>query len=123
MTREEAHQLIAQREGRVCVRLYRRADGTVITADCPIGRRHATRPMWWSVTGFVALMASGAAVWSRPAAPANHSAPAIQTPLVDRARTWPVVGAVVNRVSPQPVMMGDIAMPPAPVAPTPPVGE
>ena len=47
MTREEAHQLIAQHEGGVCVRLYRRADGTVITADCPVGKREATRPMWW----------------------------------------------------------------------------
>lgn len=37
MTREEAATFLAQAEGRVCVRLFRRADGTVITRDCPVG--------------------------------------------------------------------------------------
>jgi hypothetical protein len=35
MTSDEAVALIAGREGRLCARLFRRADGTVITADCP----------------------------------------------------------------------------------------
>lgn len=39
MTRAEAEALVAGRtgEGRMCVRLYKRADGTVITQDCPVG--------------------------------------------------------------------------------------
>lgn len=37
MSREEAEAFIAECEGRVCVRLYRRADGTVLTRDCPVG--------------------------------------------------------------------------------------
>ena len=37
MTREEAEALIFNAEGRLCVRIYRRADGTVITSDCPVG--------------------------------------------------------------------------------------
>jgi hypothetical protein len=37
MASDEATALIAGREGRVCARLFRRADGTVITADCPAG--------------------------------------------------------------------------------------
>lgn len=37
MTREEAESLIMNAEGRLCVRIYRRADGTVITSDCPVG--------------------------------------------------------------------------------------
>lgn len=41
MTRDEAEALIAGSEGRLCARLYRRADGTVITSDCPIGLRWA----------------------------------------------------------------------------------
>lgn len=36
-TRDEAEAFLAQREGRVCARLYQRADGTVITRDCPVG--------------------------------------------------------------------------------------
>jgi hypothetical protein len=39
MTRTEAERLIASREGRLCVRFYRRADGTMITQDCPKGLR------------------------------------------------------------------------------------
>ena len=37
MTREEAENFLFAAEGRVCVRLYRRRDGTVITQDCPVG--------------------------------------------------------------------------------------
>jgi len=37
MTTREARALIRQHEGRLCVRLYRRADGTVLTRDCPEG--------------------------------------------------------------------------------------
>src|SRR5262245_58249672 len=34
LTRVEARRLIAKREGRLCVRIFRRPDGTVATADC-----------------------------------------------------------------------------------------
>jgi hypothetical protein len=37
MTADEATALIHEREGRLCVRLFRRADGTVLTSDCPVG--------------------------------------------------------------------------------------
>src|SRR6266513_439997 len=39
MTRDEAESLIARNEGRLCVRFYRRADGSIITRDCPVGLR------------------------------------------------------------------------------------
>jgi hypothetical protein len=39
LTRIEAETLIASTEGRICARLYRRADGSVITKDCPVGLR------------------------------------------------------------------------------------
>ena len=35
LTSHEAAALIANREGRLCARLFRRADGTIVTADCP----------------------------------------------------------------------------------------
>lgn len=37
MTREEAEDLIGNSEGRLCVRFYRRVDGTVLTQNCPVG--------------------------------------------------------------------------------------
>jgi hypothetical protein len=43
MTRTEAEALIANTEGRICARLYRRFDGTIITKDCPVGLRAIRR--------------------------------------------------------------------------------
>jgi hypothetical protein len=45
MSREQAEKLIRQKEGKMCVRLYRRRDGTVLTSDCPVGVRAARRRM------------------------------------------------------------------------------
>ena len=39
MTKDEAELLIGQTEGRLCVRYFRRADGSVLTRDCPVGLR------------------------------------------------------------------------------------
>jgi hypothetical protein len=43
MNRKDAAALVAGAKGRLCVQLYRRADGTVITRDCPIGLRAIRR--------------------------------------------------------------------------------
>jgi hypothetical protein len=43
LTSDEAESLVARTEGRLCARLYRRADGTVLTKDCPTGLRAARR--------------------------------------------------------------------------------
>jgi hypothetical protein len=37
MTRREAEGLVTGTEGRLCVRFYRRADGTILTRNCPVG--------------------------------------------------------------------------------------
>jgi hypothetical protein len=37
MSQSEAENFLFNSEGRVCVRLYKRSDGTVITQNCPIG--------------------------------------------------------------------------------------
>lgn len=37
MTRDEAENLLITSEGRLCIRFYRRADGTILTEDCPVG--------------------------------------------------------------------------------------
>jgi hypothetical protein len=43
MSRREAEALVRGAEGRLCVRFYRRADGTVLTRDCPVGLRAVRR--------------------------------------------------------------------------------
>jgi len=61
MTRSEVRELLARTEGRVCMRLYRRADGTVLTRDCPRGlhelRRRASRAAAAIVAALLSLPA------------------------------------------------------------------
>ena len=66
MTRAEAEALIVKTEGRLCARIYRRADGTVITRDCPVGLRAIRRRVTKSATAaFVAVMALAASVFGQ----------------------------------------------------------
>jgi hypothetical protein len=62
MGRAEAEALVAEREGPMCVRLSRRADGTVLSGDCPVGvRRRRVRIAAFSAVGG-SLVALGAAL-------------------------------------------------------------
>lgn len=62
MTRKEAERLIVRTEGRFCSRLHRRADGTVITKDCPVGlralRRRAAKVAGAAATALLSLCMS-----------------------------------------------------------------
>jgi len=62
LPREEAEALLVAREGSLCVRLYRRQDGTVLTSDCPVGvkKRRRRRAAVAAVGG--GLMAAAAAL-------------------------------------------------------------
>src|SRR4051794_39999275 len=39
MSRHDAEELLRGANGRMCIRMYKRHDGTVITQDCPVGLR------------------------------------------------------------------------------------
>src|SRR5205814_4285456 len=43
MTEAEGEALIIEKEGKLCARIYRRYDGTVLTKDCPVGLRAVRR--------------------------------------------------------------------------------
>jgi hypothetical protein len=43
MSRADAERLIGQAEGRLCVRYYRRRDGSIMTRNCPVGLRALKR--------------------------------------------------------------------------------
>src|SRR5215510_3946780 len=62
MSRQEAEALIYKTEGRLCVRFYRRADGSILTQNCPVGLRAIKRRVAWVaqvVLGMVLSLASG----------------------------------------------------------------
>lgn len=58
LTKREAEALITTTEGRLCARLYRRRDGTVITKDCPAGLRALRRRVSQKVAAVFALIGS-----------------------------------------------------------------
>ncbi|MGQ0762390.1 MAG: hypothetical protein ACT4OT_10320 [Acidobacteriota bacterium] len=39
MTKAQAENLIVRTEGRLCIRFFRRTDGSILTQDCPVGLR------------------------------------------------------------------------------------
>ncbi|MBI3550120.1 MAG: hypothetical protein HY078_13870 [Elusimicrobia bacterium] len=63
MPRAEAEALVASREGRLCVRFYQRADGTILTRDCPVGLaafRLRVLKLAGAAAGLCVLLAQGA---------------------------------------------------------------
>jgi hypothetical protein len=98
MSSDEAANLIREAEGRVCVRLYRRADGSVMTRDCPTGLRAVRQRVSRAVAVSFASVFSIIGLFS----------------LAERLRATPTMGAMavpaqpVSAPDPLPVM-GEIA--------------
>lgn len=60
LPREEVETFLRARTAEVCVRLYKRADGTVLTSDCPVGvKRKRRRKVLVAAVGG-GLLAAGA---------------------------------------------------------------
>lgn len=96
MTRAEAQERIeAAGGGRVCVRLFRRPDGTVLFRDCPVGFRQRMRRAFARAGALWLALCSGLSSCVRPAS--GPTSPA------------PVAPAPVAPASP-PVLMGEVEM-------------
>jgi hypothetical protein len=102
MTRDEAEALVEEKEGQLCVRFYRRTDGTMLTADCPVGvRRKRVRRIAAVAVGAGALAALGAGLRAREQVP-----PCTMGDI-----------AVPTGINTTPVVQGTVA-PPPPATPT-----
>lgn len=68
MTTREIEDLIAHAGGRLCARLFRRADGMILTADCPVGvaalRARARRVATRGVAALGMLLSAGV-LWAQ----------------------------------------------------------
>jgi hypothetical protein len=96
MTIAEAEALIVGKEGRVCVRLFRRHDGTVLTKDCPKGLAAVRARMQKSVAALTAIVAVVAA-WAL-----NYRANAWDAPLWQK---------LINASQPGQHATGEMSMP------------
>ena len=100
MTTYDAENLLRLSEGRLCVRYYQRPDGTILTRDCPVG--------WAGVKRRISIFASAAA--------------AVIISLFGGLLVLSTFGRATRAISkipipfvkptPEPAIMGAIAMPP-----------
>ena len=98
MSRREAEELISSREGRLCVRFYQRADGTVLTHDCPVGLRQLVRKVSRIAgTALSALMSVGfCAAQSTPNCPEQTTVQNDQKGTGVRVTVTDPAGAVIS---------------------------
>jgi hypothetical protein len=98
MSRTEAELLIGRTEGHLCVRYFRRADGSILTRDCPVGLRAIRRKMSYvarAVSSAVLTFVAGLGIyemkpssidipWSRPlmGAPIATTGETIMQPVI-----------------------------------------
>lgn len=106
MTAPEAQALLAEKQGDLCARLYRRADGTVITQDCPVGKTTPRRPFWGAALAAIfSALVSGCGSNAARSSGSSGSAG-----MMDSMRNVPILGALLSRISP--AVMGAIAVAP-----------
>jgi hypothetical protein len=96
MTRRQAETLITNTEGHLCVRFFRRADGTILTRNCPIGlralKRRVSRTLNAALSAVLSFFAGFGLVQS-----------------IKPAREMQTMGTIA-----MPVVQGDMAIPPSP---------
>jgi hypothetical protein len=110
MSRQEAEALITKTEGRLCVRFYRKADGSVLTQNCPVGLKAIKRRVAWVarvVLGMALNLVSGFGLYilhlGRKPSPLldnrlifDYWPPAVETvrPLLGQMVITPTIGRV-----------------------------
>ena len=62
LTTQEAVTLIQSKQGKLCARFYRRADGTILTADCPVGEGRVWSRLKRFAAAAAALLVAGICV-------------------------------------------------------------
>lgn len=104
LARQDALDLITRHEGTCCVRFYRRADGTVLTTDCPVGVRAQISAARVRAFGAMAACAGAVAAFFSVLLGATNP---VSTTLVEVQTTL----EPEPEPEPEPIVMGKVAMP------------
>lgn len=124
MTRPQAEQLLLEKEGHLCIRLYRRMDGTVITRDCEgawkLAKKRLSRFAALSCAAILGGLFAPFGVNDQQAMASGNGDPSLPVKL---AKKWiaqlqnpPMQGqvlAVAGGIAPPRPMMGEVAVAPA----------
>jgi hypothetical protein len=112
MTKDDAESLLRERLGNdLCVRFYQRTDGTILTADCPVGVKKKRRKK-------LALAVAGAGALAAAAATSFMSRRTCNLGATQGEMTA-VAGGMMYEGEGQPVEVKGDPMPVPPVAPIP----
>ncbi len=121
MSQIEAERLIMEREGKLCVRFYVRADGTVLTSDCPVGwaaYKQRMRKIATAVASFIFTFIAGLGIYNyffKPSPAKGGSEVLMGTIAVAPASQPPVVSDVLmDKVVAQPLMGTPVPLPARP---------
>jgi hypothetical protein len=117
LTAAEAAALIREKEGRLCARLYQRADGKVLTSDCPVGAAQVWTTLRRLATAAGALAFAGVIAWAAATGQDDSRAtrPRSRFQQAWSEAVWTVKGWL--GLNPPRVVMGDICVLPAPSPP------
>lgn len=115
MSDDAVTALILEKEGKLCVRLYQRPDGTLITSDCPVGLRAARRKLARALSAVAACFAMLLTAATFGAAGRMSAWRLLDTQPFARFANWFAPPSL-------PMIAGDICIPPTNI-PTPAGGE
>ncbi|HLK99352.1 MAG TPA: hypothetical protein VK539_02165 [Myxococcaceae bacterium] len=106
MTKADAEELVGRTEGRLCVRFLRRWDGTVMTADCPVGVSRARVRLASALVTAAAFVGVLLLPLVRGLQRVPEEEPVTFQErldmLKDEAYDWPVFGVLLEEISPRP---------------------
>lgn len=126
MTGNDAQALVDRLEGRLCVRFYTRADGTLLTQDCPVGLRAVRRRLVTKLSYAAAVLLACASGLLRGMGPAQAVTVAKKYAAKPHAAKPPrgltcTAGVparpphpLMGKIAPSPHTMGIVAAPPPP---------
>ena len=110
MSAEEVTALIEEKEGRVCARIYQRADGKALTENCPRGFALVSRRMKFAVCSVIAFLLVMGAAFARKKK-ADASAGVTHGPILQKVDKAVVTVKSWVGIQPQPMIAGKICVP------------
>src|SRR3954466_8664270 len=88
MTRDDAESLLREKQGNLCARYFQRADGTILTSDCVVGKQQRRRRRVMAVGAAALLAGGGLFTWKLM----THDEPAPN--LMGRVSAEPILGGL-----------------------------
>ena len=119
MTKREAEGLVANAEGRLCIRYYSRADGSILTRNCPVGvralRQRVSRIAGATLSAVIGFFAGLGLNFGLTPAPTRHVMGEMAVPIGLKRAPLPHPLPEIVDVPDAPLVQGTMVVPMRPV--------